>query len=66
MIWMYWRGTKTHPRVDLQAKDFTDALSRAKRRGLRIFHLFEDQAHKQMLGTWRQDVLGKWDFISAR
>jgi hypothetical protein len=63
---MFWFGTKKHPRVDFQVTDHNDALERARRLGLRVFHIFDDEQHEQMRGTWRQNVLGKWDFISAR
>ncbi len=66
MIYMYWAGTTRQPRVNAKVNDYKSALKIAKRKGLQVFHLFEDEQHKHMLGTWRQDVTGTWGWISAR
>lgn len=63
---MFWSGTKRHARVELVVPHQKAALAKAVKLGLHVFHLFEDAAHKNMLGTWRQDVTGEWSYFNAR
>jgi hypothetical protein len=73
-LFMHWCGHRGRLRdsgrpveldVDLEVSGHNDALDKAHTLGLRVFHLSDRGEGERMLGTWRQDVTGKWDFIRA-
>jgi hypothetical protein len=69
-MWMRYKG------LEREVGDRNHALQIAEEVGLRIFHLWPSKPPRgswehhlrkhDMLGSYRMDVLGSWQWISAR